>query len=668
NTVLMGWARNTSDPVQFAKLLQNFNELDLNSLLIDYDKERGFGQKKLIDVWWRGSGNNFAFELALIRFLTSTDDWRNAEIRFIIISQNSSVVNRAYKNLSQILDQYRINASVRIINNEIEKQKLSDIVLAESIDSDLVIFGIPEITKNNSQTYINTINELTDSLGTVMLIRASSQFEELSIGIQKETDDVNIESGKTVLHEIRAKKNDVLEKDVQYYSSKVEEIYTEFVKEFTNDIFASSLTLLSDYKDAAHKRYNQLVKKIDQFDGSEEKRRLLISTRNDLVYHLKNEVDAVLNEQEKIKDLFDSNLSLVGVRLKKFLEEIPEKIPVYFDLDDLLINKTDKLFERFNKGYKKFKYSITKSKISKQLKIGKFCSYYFDKLYAKAFTTYLGECETLNYKILSELQNSHASVLSSLDGILNKTDKKEVPSVLISSEKEKFDSLFERQIEFAKNNFSNSTNNLFLSIRNEFQSLLNDLENISANSILRRSRNLNKTDKILIHKVSDLPNIWTDNTKRILNLIEADLFTENFKGKILSHISSIKINVSRDLNTYYFNKVAKLGNEIQNNIDTADKSQKNKLAVKFDDSFNLLDLFEPSIEKIREDIIEFPESIEVITEKSSENKGRNNFEEIESLNINLRKLIDYNIESQLIDKLYLKINETQKELLKSTES
>ena len=107
---------------------------------------------------------------------------------------------------------------------------------------------------------------------------------------------------------------------------------------------------------------------------------------------------------------------------------------------------------------------------------------------------------------------------------------------------------------------------MFLSIRTNFQNLLNDIENISANSILRHSRKLNNTDKILIHKVSDLPKIWTDNTKRILNLIEAELLTEKFKGKILSHISSIKINVSRDINTYYFNKVAKLGNEIQNNI------------------------------------------------------------------------------------------------------
>ena len=668
NTVLMGWARNTTNPAQFAKLIQNFKELDLNSLLIDYDKERGFGQKKLIDVWWRGAGNNFTFELALIRFLTSTDDWRNAEIRFMVISQQSSVVSRAYKNLNQILDQYRINANIRVINNEIEKQKPSDIILAESINSDLVIFGIPEINKQNSETFIKSINELTDSLGTVILIRASSQFEELSIGIQKEAEEINISSDKTELPEIKAKKNAVLEKDVQYYSSKIEEIYEEVLKDFTNDIFASNLNLLSNYKDEAEKRYNQLEKKNEKYDGTEEKRRLLISTRNDLVYHLNNEVDEVLNDQEKIRELLNSNLSLANSRLKKLKDEIPKNILVNFDIDDLLIDKSDKILEKFIKRYKKFKHTITESKISKQIKIGKFYSYYFDKIFAEDFTKYLGECETLNYKILNGLQNSHSLVLSSLDGILDKIDAKENPSELIVSENEKFDSLFNKQIDSAKNSYNSLSNNLFLSIRIKFQNILNDIENISANSILRHSRKLNKIDKNQIQKVSDLPKIWTDNTKRILNLIEADLLIEKFKGKILSHISSIKIDVSRDINTYYFNKVSKLGNEVENNLEAVDKSHKNKFDIKFDDSFELLELFEPSFEKIREDIIEFPESIEIISEKSNENEARNNFEESESLNIHLRKLIDYNIESQLIEKLYQQINNTQKELLKSTQS
>ncbi len=669
NTILMGWARNTTDPAQFAKLLKSFNELDLNSILIDYDKERGFGEKKVIDVWWRGAGNNFSFELALIRFLTSTDDWRDAEIRFIIISQKSSAVKRAYSNLSQILDQYRISASVRIINNEIEKRNPSDIILAESINSDLVIFGIPEITKNNSQTFINTINELTDSLGTVMLIRASSQFEEISIGIQKEDGEIEIKSDRPELPELKAKKNTVLEKDVQYFSSKVEEVYTEFVKELSNDIFSSILlALLNNYRDEAKKRFNQLEKKIEQYQGSEEKRRLLIGIRNDLVYHLNNEVDGVLKEQEKTKETFDRNLSLVSVRLKKIKEGIPEKLSITFDLDDLQISEEDKFVERFTKRYKKLKQSITKSKISKQIKFGKFCSYYFDKIYAESFTTYLAECETLNYKVLNEVQNSHSFVLSSIDGVLQKIDDKENPLELISSEKEKFDALFVRQLESAKTNLDASSNNLFLSIRTNFQNLLHDIENISANSILRHRRKLSKSDKLLIHKVSDLAKIWTDNTRRILNLILADLLIEKFKGKILSHISAIKINVSRDLNTYYFNKVTKLGNEIQSNLDSTDQAQQKVFGIKFDESFELLNLFEPSIEKIREEIVEFPESIEIISEKSSENETTNNFEDSESLNINLRKLVDYNIESQLIENLYQQVSETQKELLKSTES
>lgn len=669
NTVLMGWARNTSDPAQFAKLIKSFNELDLNSILIDYDKERGFGQKKIIDVWWRGVGNNFSFELAIVKFLTSTNDWRDAEIRFIIISQKSSVVNRAYKNLSQILDQYRINASIRIINNEIEKQNPSNIILAESIKSDLVIVGIPEISKNNSQTFINTINELTDSLGTVMLIRASSHFEELNIGIQKEDDEIEITSQKPDLPELKARKNTVLEKDVEFFSSKVEEVYTEFVKELSNEIFSSSLiTLLSNYKDEAHKRFYNLEKKIEQYHGSEEKRRLLISTRNDLVYHLNNEVDEVLNKQEKSKETFESNLSLVSARLKKIKEEIPKKISVTFDLDDLQVNENDNFLEGFTKSYKKLKQSITKSKISKQINFGKFCSYYFEKIYAESFTVYLAECEILNYKILNELHNSHSLVLSSLDGVLQKIDDKENPLELISKEMKKIDSLFERQLESVKNNLSSSSKNLFLSIRNNFQNLLNDLENIAANSILRHSRKISKDDKLLTHKVSDLAKIWTDNTGRILNLIMADLLIEKFKGKILSHISAIKINVSRDLNAYYFNKITKLGNEIQTNMDLTDQSRQKSFEIKFDESFDLLNLFEPSIEKIREEIIEFPESIEIISEKTNENETRNNFEESESLNINLRKLVDYNIESQLIENLFVQVSEAQKELLKSTES
>ncbi len=146
NTILMGWAKNSDDPEQFYKLVKNFNGLDLNTLFFHFDKDKGFGNKKLIDVYWRGAGNNFLFELSLVRFITSNHDWRDAHVRFIVISPFGSVIPRAYKNLSQILEQYRVEGEIKIINNEIEQRSPIDIIKAESGQADLVILGIPDVS------------------------------------------------------------------------------------------------------------------------------------------------------------------------------------------------------------------------------------------------------------------------------------------------------------------------------------------------------------------------------------------------------------------------------------------------------------------------------------------------------------------------------------------
>lgn len=668
NTILMGWARNTDDPDQFAKLIKNFNELDLNSLFIDYDKEKGFGEKKRIDVWWRGAGNNFALELALVRFLSSTNDWRDAEVRFIVISQNSSIVNRAYKNLTQIIEQYRINATVRIINNEIEQRKPVEIILSESAESDLILFGIPDISEQNSQSFINSINELTANLGTVLLVRASSKFEELSIGIQRETDEIPLATEQAVLPEIRAQKNDVLEKEVKYYNSKVEEIYSHFISEFSNDIFSSNLNLLQSYNDEAFKRFDLLEKKIDNYAGGEEKRRLVLGSRNDLVYQLNSWVDELIEEQEKINESLASSLITNSNNIKNLKDGIQKKIPVFYDDEDLRLSKSDKFYDKLLKKYLGFKASTSKLEISNQVRIGDYCAYYFDKIYAGSFTDFLGECETLNYKILTELQNSHTAVLASFDGIMSKIEAKEATIDLLRSEKEKFGKLFSDRIEFVKSNLMNSSNSFMLSLRNNFQFLLNDLENVSANSLLRRQRKLSKKEKDLAGRVSDYSQIWTNNCRRILNLIYADLLVEKFKGKVLSHLAAIKLNVSRDINSFYFNKAAKIGTEIQNHLKTAGVSENKIFDIKFDDSFDLSNLFNQTFEKIREEIIQFPEELEIITEQNRENEDRKYLEETESININLRKIVDYNIESVFIESLYIKINETQRDLIKNAES
>ena len=113
NTILMGWGRKTKDPEGFLKLLGGLKELDFNLLLMHYDESRGFGKFKTIDIWWRGAGNNGNFTLALVKFIVAAIPWREADVRFIIITQESALTETIQKNMVRTLRDARLKADVQ---------------------------------------------------------------------------------------------------------------------------------------------------------------------------------------------------------------------------------------------------------------------------------------------------------------------------------------------------------------------------------------------------------------------------------------------------------------------------------------------------------------------------------------------------------------------------
>ena len=179
NTILMGWGRNTKRPDKFAEIMKTFHELDYNSLFLFYNDDVGFGEKNKIDIWWRGAGNNFALALTLARFITSNDEWRNADIRLLTIKDKFSGAHILENEAKSFLKTFRLDAGVKIIDNTTEEKTNNEIFREESKDADLTIFGIPSIDENNVSDYITNINSLLNEVGTSLLVNASSYFEEI---------------------------------------------------------------------------------------------------------------------------------------------------------------------------------------------------------------------------------------------------------------------------------------------------------------------------------------------------------------------------------------------------------------------------------------------------------------------------------------------------------
>jgi len=182
NTILLGWARQTDDPVGFAKLLKYLGDLDLNIVLLDYDLLRKFGNYGQIDIWWRGGSNNGNLVLSLIKFIRLSYEWRNVNIRLMVINNDEKREKQIISDSKHVLDNMRMKAEIRIINND-KQLPVNQVIKQESESADLIFLGLADVQEGREMEFIERADYLYKDLGTIALVKASSFFKELHIGV-----------------------------------------------------------------------------------------------------------------------------------------------------------------------------------------------------------------------------------------------------------------------------------------------------------------------------------------------------------------------------------------------------------------------------------------------------------------------------------------------------
>jgi hypothetical protein len=164
-------------------MLRYLSDLDLNIVLLDYEQKRGFGNNRLIDIWWRGGSNNGNLVLSLIKFLRTSYDWRLAKVRLMIINMEESKEAQIRKDTEVVLENMRMEAIVKIINNEKEKLPVNLIIKKESAEADLIFLGLAEVQEGMEEEFVKRADYLYKDLGTIALVNASTFFKELNIGL-----------------------------------------------------------------------------------------------------------------------------------------------------------------------------------------------------------------------------------------------------------------------------------------------------------------------------------------------------------------------------------------------------------------------------------------------------------------------------------------------------
>ncbi|MDH5673305.1 MAG: AAA family ATPase [Myxococcales bacterium] len=183
NTALFDWRDYTERPAELADTLAALYDHDYNELVLARGGAGREQPSRRIDIWWRDQGGNLPLSLSLARFITASPQHERSRLRFILLSDNPNNNDVLRTRARRYLEKARVDAEVKVIGNTLQARSYEDWVRHESADAELILIPLPDEPSAADEHFLTRISRLVQETGDVLLLRASSDFEEvLSVG------------------------------------------------------------------------------------------------------------------------------------------------------------------------------------------------------------------------------------------------------------------------------------------------------------------------------------------------------------------------------------------------------------------------------------------------------------------------------------------------------
>ena len=672
NTVLMGWGRHTQNPMRFVQMINHLSHLDLNILLLDYDKLNGFGNKKQIDIWWRGSSRHGNLSLTLIKFLSNSEDWNQANIRLLIVNYENHKMEMIRKRTEEYLDNIRIDAEIKIINNEIERKPFYDIMKAESYKSDLVFLGIPDIKKGEELEFIERTNNLMHNIGSVVLVKASSLFKALNLGISGQTvsdnlskstlsteqtqrEEINIKWPKNVVsaHETRLLHHEIIDNFELHTNILFKQIHkdNEGLIQNIEEIFLQALQSIEQ-------RYDKL-EKLRQIQ-------LLSRHRSNLLVKVHRLMEQY-NEHQLVEQsqLLETHLPIFTKNLRLYFSNLPQKLLIYYSKDDLKKSENDSASQKRYKFWKRLlgaqqiKYKLQYKRIVEENML-----IYFEPFIVKFFKTF-----GLNQVQFSvELRKLVKSIDNSFISLVDKINKDEDNTLAFQHQKEEvLNTLNEIRL------FNTAIQDKLVSQFYRYQakktnSLSHILDQIHPNSkLISEEEEDAPKKKSLSPIIEKIPSAWSRNQLLINNASITEVRLISLKSKIKTILyklaEDIKLKLQKEVVDVYRQFLIKLDNPSEIEY-INDFKELNSMAI----SSSISSIYDEGNRAFNRSFVNMPDQIEVFEDEKLNDFAKAQFTDIESSEISAKQLIDYLIKNKIEAPLVKQLENISKTTIESIAS
>ncbi len=667
NTVLMGWGQHTQNPDRFVQVLKHVVDLDYNLLLLSFDGARRFGNQKRIDVWWRGAGNNFSLALALVRYLTGTAEWHEAEIRFLTVTRESASIDALLDNMTRILAEYRVEGQVRIINNAVEKKSFREIIQTESEHADLVINGMPDIRSDDGAAYLKNTSDMLENLGAVLLVRASSFFDEIAI-----VEEPNREVLKEISLETEIQSSDmVLKTDgvpmalkpylLQFFN-QVRDITTALETGLFQEVYNRNRMLLGSVHEILQSSMNELEKKLISQDR-QKSHRLIRKTQSDILFQIQKTVDGFCEESPGFFD------KIVADRIRQLCEHIsgisrdlPVSVTTVCPVETLLSVPADRFLLKMYKIYKGRLSVFTGNEVRYRVKFVMLADHCAKQIFITAYKDAIRRFAVSGYLIIQDFNHLIDTVMDSLGAIdrQHMLDDDHVFEDFFESEKQKLIDQTAAMIAQYQQELQKSISQMNRGILLRMYALARDLKKPDANFSVSAEKGTTVKWKVLIEKVfTPVAGIWADNFQHVLNLTALDLILLSFRNRLrISSHRALK-DLQMDLQNSCTDKFKETEHYLTSFLEqmNADQTQKVKMPYTFKEDVDAGAIFDALKSDVNRMIESLPEDRDIVPIQSVRQMTEHPFQPVESRTLSLHRLLVFVVETELLTPMSEQISE-----------
>lgn len=174
NTVIVGATERDEAHAAYCRMISQFHAGHRNTLIVRQNEQRGFGDRRHIDVWWGGRKGNGALMVILSWLISTSLEWRGSTVtvKMVVPSESARVGARA--NLENILHAARTNAMTEVI--VAGDRSFWEIIRESSSSADLIFLGMAE-PHDGYETYYDQLQKQTEGLPTTVFTLAAEELE-----------------------------------------------------------------------------------------------------------------------------------------------------------------------------------------------------------------------------------------------------------------------------------------------------------------------------------------------------------------------------------------------------------------------------------------------------------------------------------------------------------